>query len=244
LILAGRVFSDGGRLVKPGQRVAPGVALEVAEGRRYVSRGGFKLEAALKEMGILVEGRDALDVGASTGGFTQVLLESGAPRVVALDVGRGQLDWSLRRDPRVHVLEGVNARHLEPRMLPFLPSIAVVDVSFISLKLVLPGVVGCLAEKGEVVALVKPQFEVGRGRVGRGGIVRDPRLHQEVLEMLGRLAIDRGWGPTGLAPAAIRGAEGNQEYFVHLTLASPGLDERALTRRIREAVTECGGESP
>lgn len=235
LILAGRVHSLGTRLDKPGQRIPRDAPIEIREGRRYVSRGGHKLEGALRDLGVDAAGRDALDVGASTGGFTQVLLEAGARRVVALDVGRGQLDWSLRRDARVHVLEGFNARHIEPAILPFLPSLAVVDVSFISLKLVLPGVVSCLTETGEIVALVKPQFEVGRRLVGRGGIVRDVRLHRDVLRSLGSLAADRGWGIADLAASALRGAEGNQEYFIHIQPTSPGLAATALARRIREA---------
>jgi 23S rRNA (cytidine1920-2'-O)/16S rRNA (cytidine1409-2'-O)-methyltransferase len=242
LILAGRVLSQGARLEKPGQRIPRGAALEIREGRRYVSRGGHKLEAALRDLAIDVAGGDALDVGASTGGFTQVLLEAGARRVVALDVGRGQLDWSLRRDPRVHVLEGFNARYIEPAALPFLPSLAVVDVSFISLRLVLPGVVSCLAETGEIVALVKPQFEVGRRMVGRGGIVRDVHLHREVLRSFGSLATERGWGMAALIPAAVRGAEGNQEYFIHLAPSSPGLAAGHLARRILEATGEAGEE--
>jgi len=242
LVLAGRVLSQGARLDKPGQRIPRGAALEIREGRRYVSRGGHKLEAALRDLTVDVTGLDALDVGASTGGFTQVLLESGARRVVALDVGRGQLDWSLRRDPRVHVLEGVNARYIEPAALPFLPSLAAVDVSFISLNLVLPGVVSCLTEKGEIVALVKPQFEVGRRSVGRGGIVRDVRLHREVLRSFGRLATERGWGIRDLAPAAVRGAEGNQEYFIHLAPSFQGLDSGRLARRILEVTGEAAEE--
>jgi 23S rRNA (cytidine1920-2'-O)/16S rRNA (cytidine1409-2'-O)-methyltransferase len=238
LILAGRVLSSGKRLEKPGQRIPRGTPLEIREARRYVGRGGHKLEGALRHLAIDATGRDALDVGASTGGFTQVLLEAGARRVVALDVGRGQLDWSLRRDPRVHVLEGFNARHLAPAVLPFLPSLAVVDVSFISLELVLPGVVSCLTETGEIVALVKPQFEVGRGLVGRGGIVRDIRLHRDVLRSFGRLAAERDWGIVDLAPSAIRGAEGNQEYFIHFRPSSAGLAPAALAHRIRKATAE------
>jgi 23S rRNA (cytidine1920-2'-O)/16S rRNA (cytidine1409-2'-O)-methyltransferase len=222
------------RLEKPGQRIPRSTPLQVLQGRRHVSRGGAQLEGALRELAIDAAGRDALDVGASTGGFTQVLLEAGASRVVALDVGRGQLDWSLRRDPRVHLLEGLNARYLEPAALPFVPSLATVDVSFISLQLVLPAVVGCLAPGGEIVALVKPQFEVGRGRVGRGGIVRDTRRHREVLETLMRSATERGWGPSNLCASALRGAEGNQEYFIHLIPAAPPLASDELTRRILE----------
>jgi 23S rRNA (cytidine1920-2'-O)/16S rRNA (cytidine1409-2'-O)-methyltransferase len=237
LILAGQVLSGESRLEKPGQRVREDVPLKLREGRRFVSRGGHKLAPALDRFSIVVANRDVLDVGASTGGFTQVLLEAGARRLVALDVGRGQLDWTLRRDPRVRVLEGLNARHLVPALLPFLPYLAVVDVSFISLKLVLPKVVACLADPGEIVALVKPQFEVGRGRVGRGGVVRDLALHRSVLANLGRHAADSGWGPVDLCAAALRGAEGNQEYFLHLAPGSPGLDEAELAQRIA-SVTE------
>jgi 23S rRNA (cytidine1920-2'-O)/16S rRNA (cytidine1409-2'-O)-methyltransferase len=240
LILAGQVFSDGVRVDKPGQRIARQAPLEVLEGRRYVSRGGNKLDAALADFAVEVDDRDALDVGASTGGFTQVLLEAGARRVIALDVGRGQLDWSLRQDPRVHPLEGFNARHLEPALLPFPPSLVVVDVSFISLMLVLPGVASCLAQPGEIVALVKPQFEVGRSQVGRGGIVRDVSLHRGVLETLGHRAAERSWGPVGLAASVLRGADGNQEYFIHLVPARPGVDERTWVRRVAEVTTEAG----
>lgn len=241
LILAGQVCSGGRRLEKPGQRVREDLALELAPGRRFVSRGGHKLLAALAPFSVAVQDRDAIDVGASTGGFTQVLLEAGARRVIALDVGRGQLDWTLRRDPRVRVLEGINARYLEPAMLPFPPSLAVVDVSFISLKLVLPRVVACLAEEGEIVALVKPQFEVGRGQVGRGGVVRDPALHRAVLESVVQLALDRNWGLGGVCASALRGAEGNQEFFVHLVPGSRGLDASRSAQRVRAAIHEASG---
>jgi len=236
LILAGQVSSGGVRLEKPGIRVPVDLPIEVRPGRRFVSRGGHKLETALADFDIRVEGRDTLDVGASTGGFTQVLLEAGAARVVALDVGRGQLDWSLRSDPRVQPLEGINARYLRPSDLPFRPSLAVVDVSFISLKLVLPAVAPCLTADGEIVALVKPQFEVGRGKVGRGGIVRDRNDHRQVLEELSQWSSGAGLGPIGLSRSALRGAEGNQEYFLHLRPAEPGLDAAGLTRRIDSVI--------
>jgi 23S rRNA (cytidine1920-2'-O)/16S rRNA (cytidine1409-2'-O)-methyltransferase len=223
LILAGRVFSSGARIDKPGTRVDPDIDLEVTEGPRYVGRGGHKLRGALDAFDIDVTGEEALDVGASTGGFTQVLLEAGASRVVALDVGKGQLDWSLRNDPRVVPLEGINARYLEPAMLPFRPGLAVIDVSFISLALILPPVSGCLHRGGTIVALVKPQFEVGRGKVGKGGIVRDPALHREVLERLVGFARERGWGVEGITRSPIRGAEGNVEFFLCLAPDSPGL---------------------
>ena len=236
LILAGQVRSGEQTLEKPGQRIPKELPLQLLEGRRFVSRAGHKLVAALETFSIDARDRDALDVGASTGGFSQVLLEAGARRLIALDVGRGQLDWSLRRDPRVRVMEGVNARHLLPSLLPFSPSVAVVDVSFISLKLVLPKVVACLAERGEIVALVKPQFEVGRDSVGRGGIVRDPALHRTVLANFGRHAADSDWGLTGVCASALRGAEGNQEFFLHLAPGSAGLEPAEVDLRIEHAV--------
>jgi 23S rRNA (cytidine1920-2'-O)/16S rRNA (cytidine1409-2'-O)-methyltransferase len=241
LILAGRVLSGHVRLDKPGQRVARDADLHVREGRRWVSRGAPKLAAALRDLAVDPRDRDALDVGASTGGFTQVLLQAGARRVVALDVGRGQLDWSLRTDPRVHVLDGVNARHLEPCRLPWVPHLAVIDVSFISLRLVLPPVAACLGRGGEIVALVKPQFEVGRGRVGRGGIVRDRRAHRDVLERLCDFARAEHWGVAGLCAAALRGAEGNQEYFMHLKPDTEGLGTVELDRGVREVTADGGG---
>jgi 23S rRNA (cytidine1920-2'-O)/16S rRNA (cytidine1409-2'-O)-methyltransferase len=216
LVMAGRVSTAGIRLDKPGLACPLDLPLEVAPGPRWVSRAGEKLDAALAELAIRAAGRDALDVGASTGGFTQVLLQHGARRVIALDVGRGQLDWSLRNDPRVAMLEGRNARGLAPADLPFRPSLATVDVSFISLRLVLPPVVGCVTADGDVIALVKPQFEVGRAQVGRGGIVRDRELHRRVLVELAAFAASLGWGPAGVAAAAIPGASGNQEYFLHV----------------------------
>ena len=241
LVLSGRVESRGARLDKPGMRFPRDVPLEVLPGKRFVSRGGHKLEGALRRFGIEQAGRDAIDVGASTGGFTQVLLDGGARRVIALDVGRGQLDWRLRNDPRVHPLEGVNARHLEPGRLPFRPSLAVVDVSFISLKLVLPGIVPCMAEDAEIVTLVKPQFEVGRGKVSRGGIVREPELHREVLTALGEFAAQRGWGVEDLCRSEIRGARGNQEFFLHLRPGAAGLESEGLRARVLSC-TEPPGE--
>ncbi len=241
LILAGRVSSLGIRLDKAGQRIDADAPLEVAPGPRFVSRGGRKLQAALAELGVLPAGLDALDVGSSTGGFTQALLEAGARRVIALDVGRGQLDWSLRNDARVVVLEGVNARYLEASCLPFPPALAAIDVSFISLELVLPPVAGCLAGGGELVALVKPQFEVGRGKVGRGGIVRDPERHAEVLARLAAFARERGWGLLGAIPSPIRGAEGNVEFFLHLAPGRTGLVGASLDAALRDAVRR-GGE--
>jgi len=216
LILAGRVSSAGVRLDKSGTLLPVDTPLEVAEGRRYVGRGAYKLAGALQRFALAVEGRPCMDVGASTGGFTQVLLENGATEVVALDVGRGQLDWTLRQDPRVHVREGINARYLTAAELPFAPTLAVIDVSFISLRRVLPAVMPLLAGPAEVVALVKPQFEVGKGRVGRGGIVRDPELHREVLIELTGFCSTHGWGPRAMCISELRGADGNREFFLLL----------------------------
>jgi len=240
LILAGRVWSGETRLDKPGIRFACDVELVVSEGPRYVARSGHKLAGALARFGLDVQDSDAIDVGASTGGFTQVLLEAGVRRLIALDVGRGQLDFGLRNDPRVHVDEGRNARYLMPGDLPFVPSIAVVDVSFISLRLILPALVRCLAPEGEIVALVKPQFEVGRGKVGRGGIVREPAAHREVLDALTTLALREGWGPADLGPSDLRGAEGNREFFLLLRPSRPGTTSSELARKIREATGEEG----
>jgi len=219
LILAGQVRSGEACLDKPGTRVPADLPLSVRPQRSFVSRSGAKLEAALATFPIDVATRDALDVGASTGGFTQALLRAGASRVIALDVGHGQLDWTLRNDPRVWPIEGANARHLRPDQLPFRPSLATVDVSFISLRLVLPAVMACL-DRGslDVVALVKPQFEVGRGQVGRGGIVRNPVLHREVLTRLTADLSAAGWSVHGVVASPILGAEGNREFLIHLRI--------------------------
>jgi 23S rRNA (cytidine1920-2'-O)/16S rRNA (cytidine1409-2'-O)-methyltransferase len=236
MILAGLVSSEGRRWDKAGASVAIDAPLTVAAGRHYVGRGAEKLAPALARFAIDVDGRDALDVGASTGGFTQVLLERQAARVIALDVGRGQLDWNLRNDPRVTLLEGVNARYLDPGSLPYRPSIATIDVSFISLQQVLEPTCSCLAPGGDVVALAKPQFEVGRTRVGRGGIVRDPALWDEVLATLIRFAVERRLGPAAIARSAIAGAMGNVEFFIHLRPSSPPAAPSVLDALRHEAV--------
>jgi 23S rRNA (cytidine1920-2'-O)/16S rRNA (cytidine1409-2'-O)-methyltransferase len=236
LILAGRVSCAGALAEKAGALVPDDASVEIASGPSYVSRAGPKLASALRVFGVRAAGRLALDVGASTGGFTDALLEAGAERVAALDVGRGQLDWTLRNDPRVLAIEGVNARYLAPGALPFRPSLAVVDVSFISLEQVLPAVASCLDPGGEIVALVKPQFEVGRGRVGRGGIVRDSALHLEVLARLARFARARSWGVQGVAASPVRGATGNAEFFLHLTPDRPGLAEDEIRAAAERAV--------
>ena len=226
LVLAGRVPG----YEKAGQQVDEAAELSVTQPPRFVSRGGEKLAPILTRFGVDPRDREALDVGASTGGFTDVLLAAGARRVAALDVGRGQLDWTLRNDPRVVVLEGINARYLDPGMLPFRPSLAVIDVSFISLRQVLVPVSACLAPEAEIVALVKPQFEVGRGRVGRGGIVRDPALRAEALAGIVAFARENGLGPTAVARSPLPGATGNIELFLHLRPGTQGIPEDELLR--------------
>jgi len=176
-------------------------------------------------------------VGASTGGFTQVLLEYGFERVIALDVGRGQLDWGLRQDPRVTVIEGVNARYLEPSTLPYRPELATIDVAFISLALVLPPVVAALAPGGELIALIKPQFEVGRGQVGKGGIVRDPEQHRAVLERVVEFASRQGWNVAGILRCPLAGAEGNREFLMHVRPADVALAPAAAAEWVARALS-------
>lgn len=220
LVLAGDVSCHGNRIDKPGHLVDPEAELKVRPGRRWVGRGAHKIGPALVAFGLDPDGLRVLDVGASTGGFTQLLLERGAVEVIALDVGRNQIDWRLRSDPRVRVLDGVNARYLVSDHLPFVPDWAVIDVSFISLEKVLLPVASCVVEGGTIVALVKPQFEVGKGQVGRKGLVRDRRLHRKVLERIVRFAQQSGWSVKGVCAAGLPGAQGNQEYFVHVVVGA------------------------
>ncbi len=217
LILAGQVTVDGAVVSKAGTAVPGDAAVAVAQpDHPYVGRGGVKLAHALDVFAIPVAGRQALDVGASTGGFTDVLLQRGAAHVVALDVGRAQIDWRLRTDPHVTVVEGVNARHLTPGDLPGPMDLVTVDVSFISLRLVLPALAPLLAPDGDLVALVKPQFEAGREAVGKGGLVRDPQVHEQVLEDVARAADAAGLRRVAMTPSPITGARGNREFFLHL----------------------------
>ena len=208
-----RLGEDGPVALRPSQLVEPEAALIVAAGPRYVSRGGVKLDNALGALGIDVSGLDCLDVGASTGGFTDCLLQRGAARVVALDVAYGQLDLRLREDPRVTVVERHNARGLQPTDLPFSPELATVDVSFISLAKVLPAVTRCLAPGGEVLAMVKPQFELGRERVGRG-VVRGAGDRREAILTVALAARDLGLPVRGFVSSGLPGPKGNRETFV------------------------------
>jgi 23S rRNA (cytidine1920-2'-O)/16S rRNA (cytidine1409-2'-O)-methyltransferase len=225
-VMAGevRVGSGGRRAEKPGEMVAVDVPVSVDERPRFVSRGGVKLENALARAGVAVAGRVALDVGSSTGGFTDCLLQRGAAAVIAVDVGYGELHNRLRTDPRVRVLERTNARFLTPAMVAAVPDLAVVDVSFISLTKVLPAVLACLAEPYDVLALVKPQFEVGRERVGKGGVVRDSAGRRAALVRVGLAAMGMAGaaGPPavlGFFSSGLPGPKGNRETF--LWLASP-----------------------
>jgi 23S rRNA (cytidine1920-2'-O)/16S rRNA (cytidine1409-2'-O)-methyltransferase len=220
LVLAGQVTVAGQMISKAGTLVDEQADVAIREPEHpWVGRGGVKLAHALDRFGLDVTGRVALDVGASTGGFTDVLLQRGAARVVALDVGHGQLDWRLRTDPRVHVIEGVNARGLRPADLP--PDLRrfdliTVDVSFISLRYILPVLPPLLGPDGRVIALVKPQFEAGRGAVGKGGIVRDPAVHERVLDEITSAALQVGLHRLAVEPSPIRGAEGNVEFLLLL----------------------------
>lgn len=220
LLLAGSVLVDGRPVTKAGASVPRDAEILLrTPDHPYVSRGGLKLAHALEVFGITVAGRQALDIGASTGGFTDVLLQRGAARVVALDVGHGQLEWRLRNDPRVVVLERVNARHLTPDLLPADSrrfDLVTIDVSFISLRHILPAVPPLLAPDADVIALVKPQFEAGRHEVGRGGIVRDDRVRERVLEEVSQFADTLGLRRAGVAESPIAGMEGNREMLLHL----------------------------
>lgn len=219
LIRAGRVRVGGTVLDKPGIRIAPDTVIEVAAVSPFVSRGGEKLRAALEAFRVDPRGKVCLDVGASTGGFTDCLLQHGAARVYAVDVGRGQLDWRLRNDPRVVVKEGLNARFLRPEDIGEPADLATVDVSFISLRLVLPPLASVVRPGGEVIALVKPQFEAGRD-AARRGVVRDPAVHQAVVEGIASFVQDGlGWRVLGSIPSPLLGPAGNREFFVHLKTA-------------------------
>ncbi|MCW2968619.1 MAG: hemolysin [Solirubrobacteraceae bacterium] len=208
------------RIDKPGQMVASDVEVAVDEAPAYVSRGGTKLANALDALGVEVAGRQALDVGASTGGFTDVLLQRGAAHVVALDVAYGELHWKLRTDDRVTVLERTNARAIEPEILPFAPDLVVVDVSFISLTKVLPAVLACAAAGFDCLAMVKPQFEVGRERVGKG-VVHDPALRREAIDTVAAGARALGHEIRGEAESGLPGPKGNLETFLWIADGAP-----------------------
>jgi 23S rRNA (cytidine1920-2'-O)/16S rRNA (cytidine1409-2'-O)-methyltransferase len=217
MVMAGVVLINEQRVTKPSDTAALDAQIRVKGAddptSRYVGRGGLKLEAALREFAIDVTGFTSLDVGASTGGFTDCLLQHGASHVFAVDVGHNQLDWRLRKDPRVSVREGVNARYLTPEDFDRKFDLAVMDVSFISARKVLPAIVPLLTHSGRIIILIKPQFEVGRGEVGSGGIVRDPEKHERVIAEVNEAAMELGLRPIAVIESPIHGADGNKEFL-------------------------------
>ena len=217
MVMSGVILVNEQRINKPSDLVAPDAEIRVKGGddpaSRYVGRGGLKLEAALREFQINVEGLACLDVGASTGGFTDCLLQHGARKVISIDVGHNQIDWRLRTDSRVEVREGVNARYLKPDDFPARFELVVMDVSFISATKIMPAIVPLLSERGQLITLIKPQFEVGRGEVGKGGIVRDPQKHLRVIDEVNRAAQDLGLQPRNVIESPIHGADGNVEFL-------------------------------
>ena len=245
IIMAGQVYSGEKRLDKAGMTLDEDTALEVrGQTLRYVSRGGLKLEKAMKHFPIDLKGKIAADIGASTGGFTDCMLQNGAAKVYAVDVGYGQLAWSLRSDERVVVLERTNARYLSHNEIPDVLDFASIDVSFISLKLILPALRQLMSEDGEVVALIKPQFEAGREKVGKKGVVRDPAVHLEVLKHFTQHAAEAGFTVKGIDFSPIRGPEGNIEYLGYMQ-AKPGEPEWGdLEDLVRRSHAQLEGENP
>lgn len=239
-IMSGLVFVNGQRVDKPGAPVDPEAAIEVrGSALRYVSRGGLKLEKAVELWPIRLEGAVCMDVGASTGGFTDCMLQNGAAKVYAVDVGYGQLAWKLRSDSRVVCLERTNARYLTHDQVPEEPDFASIDVSFISLRLILPAVAGLLRQDGEAVALIKPQFEAGREKVGKNGVVRDPDVHEEVLAHFLEHAAESGLSVSDLSYSPVRGPEGNIEYLGYLKKTAPSGVKREFP--LQQLVAESHG---
>ena len=236
LIMAGEVLIGSERADKPAQAVPPDADVRVRAALPFVSRGGLKLDAALEQFELDVSSYVCADVGASTGGFTDCLLQRGAARVYAIDVGYGQLAWRLRQDPRVVVMERTNARHLDALSEPI--ELAVIEVSFISLDIILPVVKDWLSDTGQIIALIKPQFEAGREQVKKGGVVRDPAVHRQVLDKVLNWALAHKLEPLGLMPSPITGPAGNVEFLVHLRQAMNG-DEIVAEFMIETCLTAC-----
>jgi 23S rRNA (cytidine1920-2'-O)/16S rRNA (cytidine1409-2'-O)-methyltransferase len=235
LVTSGHVRVAGRPAVKPATAVESSVAIVVDDRRpEYVSRGAHKLAGALDTWPVGVTGRRCLDAGASTGGFTEVLLRRGAAQVVAVDVGYGQLDWSLRSDPRVVVQDRTNVRHLSPAAIGGVVSLVVADLSFISLRLVLDSLLACTEPGGDLLLMVKPQFEVGRDHVGPGGVVRDPSLRSAAVQAVAEAAQQRGWGTAGVVASPLPGPSGNVEYFVWLQRDAAPLRVEALAAAVAE----------
>lgn len=239
-VMAGLVQVAGERCDKPGTKISEDASITVkGEVHPYVSRGGLKLEKALRVFGIDMNNRVMMDIGASTGGFTDCALQHGARQVYAIDVGYGQLAWSLRQDERVVVMERTNFRHLDPEAFAYeKPDSASIDVSFISLKIILPVLYRFLQENGDVVALVKPQFEAGKENVGKNGIVRDPAIHEAVLANIGGFALGLGFSLRGLDFSPITGGEGNIEFVMHLQKNAGGFDELSWQDCVAQVVRD------
>lgn len=238
-IMAGEVLVDDEVVLKPGQLVGIDQTIRLkGQTMRYVSRGGYKLEKALRTFQIDLTDAVVLDIGASTGGFTDCALQHGAKQVYAVDVGYNQLDWRLRSDPRVVVMERLNFRYATPDLFPLSPDVAMIDVSFISLRLILPPLYPILRSNGKVIALIKPQFEAGKERVGKKGVVRDPRVHEEVLLELLDFMTQQGYHVQGLTPSPIRGGEGNIEFLAYLIKAQDDQETLAPTIDVKKTVEE------
>lgn len=238
-IMAGNVYVDGQKEDKAGTKVAVTAKLEVKGNQmKYVSRGGYKLEKAMDVFGIRLDGKICLDIGASTGGFTDCMLQNGASKVYAIDVGYGQFAWKLRNDERVVCLEKTNVRYVTHEQVPDEGDFASIDVSFISLTKVLPVVLGVLGEKGQMVCLIKPQFEAGREKVGKKGVVRDSSVHREVIEMIVEYVRTQGLGILGLDFSPIKGPEGNIEYLIYLDKSRSGMHEDEVQARVDTVVAQ------
>jgi len=238
-IMAGNVYVDGQKEDKAGTKVAVTAKLEVKGNQmKYVSRGGYKLEKAMDVFGIRLDGKICLDIGASTGGFTDCMLQNGASKVYAIDVGYGQFAWKLRNDERVVCLEKTNVRYVTHEQVPDEGDFASIDVSFISLTKVLPAVLGVLGEKGRLVCLIKPQFEAGREKVGKKGVVRDSSVHREVIEMIVEYVRTQGLGILGLDFSPIKGPEGNIEYLIYLDKSRSGMHEDEVQARVDTVVAQ------
>ena len=238
-IMAGNVYVDGQKEDKAGTKVAVTAKLEVKGNQmKYVSRGGYKLEKAMDVFGIRLNGKICLDIGASTGGFTDCMLQNGASKVYAIDVGYGQFAWKLRNDERVVCLEKTNVRYVTHEQVPDEGDFASIDVSFISLTKVLPAVLGVLGEKGQLVCLIKPQFEAGREKVGKKGVVRDGSVHREVIEMIVEYVRTQSLGILGLDFSPIKGPEGNIEYLIYLDKSQSGMHEDEVQARVDTVVAQ------
>ena len=238
-IMAGNVYVDGQKEDKAGTKVAVTAKLEVKGNQmKYVSRGGYKLEKAMDVFGIRLDGKICLDIGASTGGFTDCMLQNGASKVYAIDVGYGQFAWKLRNDERVVCLEKTNVRYVTHEQVPDEGDFASIDVSFISLTKVLPAVLGVLGEKGQLVCLIKPQFEAGREKVGKKGVVRDSSVHREVSEMIVEYVRTQSLGILGLDFSPIKGPEGNIEYLIYLDKSRSGMHEDEVQARVDTVVAQ------